>query len=110
MALTLLQKLPHPAALSDDMRGGAVFNLSAGARDRGLAFEGPRHQIVVEKDAEVGGGAAGVQAACLVSIGLGGDLVDGAAAQMKAGGEHDLHIAQDALDQRQMPLTWVMHE
>ena len=93
MALTLLQKLPHPAALSDDMRGGAVFNLSAGARDRGLAFEGPRHQIVAEEDAEADDGVAGVRAACLVSIGVGGDLVDGAGAQVEVDEERALHIA-----------------
>jgi hypothetical protein len=29
---------------------------------------------------------------------------------VKAGGEHALHVAQDALDQCQMRLMWVMHK
>jgi hypothetical protein len=38
-----MKELPQPATLGHDMRNGAIFGLSAGSGDRGLAFGGPRH-------------------------------------------------------------------
>jgi hypothetical protein len=56
-----LKKLPHLEALSDNMRDGMAFNLSAGVGDSGLAFGEPRHQIVTKEDTEAGRGATGVR-------------------------------------------------
>jgi hypothetical protein len=92
-----LKKLPHPTTLSDEMRDGAVFGLSAGVGDHGLVFGGPRHQIITKEDAEAGGGVAGVRVAHPISIGVDSELVDWASAHVKAGEERALHIAQDVL-------------
>jgi hypothetical protein len=77
-----LKKLADPAALGDDMSNRTVLSLSAGPGHRGLALRGPRDQIVAKEDAEAGGGASGVWAASPVGVGIAGETVDGAGANV----------------------------
>jgi hypothetical protein len=46
-----MEFLEQPTALGHGMGDGLVLHLFAGAGDGGLAFGGPRHQIVAEVDA-----------------------------------------------------------
>jgi len=57
--MKLEKKLAKPAALGHDMSHGSVLRLGTGARHRGLAFGGPRHQVVTEIDTVARGRASG---------------------------------------------------
>jgi len=87
-----------------------VLGLSIGARDCGLALQGPGGQVVAEEDVEAGGVAPGVRTTGPVCVRVRAQGLNCSNADVEAGRECALHVAQDALDQREMWLVRVMHE
>jgi hypothetical protein len=106
----LLEKLTKPIALGDGMRNRAVLSLSTGTGHRRLALGGPRDQIVAEDDAVAGHRAPGVWTARPVRVEVRGEGVNRPEAEVEAGGQSALHVAEDALDQREMRLAGIVHE
>jgi hypothetical protein len=106
----LLEKLTKPTALGHGMGNRAVVSLSTGARDGRLALGGPRDQVVAEKNAVAGHRAPGVWTACPVRVKVCGEGVNRLEAEVETGGESTLHVAQDALDQREMGIAGIVHE
>ena len=106
----LLEKLTKPTPLAHGMGNRAVLSLSTGTGHRRLALGGPRDQIVAEEDAVAGCRAPGVWTARPVHVGVRGEGVNRPGAEVEAGGQSALHVAEDALDQHEMRLAGIVHE
>jgi hypothetical protein len=106
----LLEKLTKPTTLVHGMGNHAVLSLITRAGDGRLAHGGPRDQVVAEKNALAERRAPRVRTACLVRVGVCGEGVNQLEAKVETGGQSTLHVAQDALDQREMGLAGIVHE
>jgi hypothetical protein len=66
----LVEELAQSGGLYDAVGHGAVLGLSAGARDDGLSFGGPRDEVGTQEHGVTEGGPARVGTASPVSIGV----------------------------------------
>ena len=91
------------------MRHRSVLHLGTGARHCGLAFGGPRHQVVAEKDTVVRGGASDVGAAGPIGVGVGGERGGRRGVKLKTEVEGATNVAEDPLDEVEMGLPRGVH-
>src|SRR6185503_15361473 len=91
--MELLEQLTKPTSLSNSVRNNTILSLRTRTRDRSLSFGGPRDQVVTEEDAVARSGAPRVRATSPISIGVGGQTVDAANANVKPSRQSTLHIS-----------------
>jgi hypothetical protein len=106
----LLDELTKSTTLDYDMSNRAVLNLSTRTGHRRLALGGPRDQIVAEEDVVAGCRALGIWTTCPVRVGVCGERVNQPRAEVEVDGQSALHVAEDALDQREIRLARKVHE
>jgi hypothetical protein len=106
-----LEELSKPAALSDNVGDDSIFCFRAGSRHSVLPLRRPRHQIVADEDAELGGGATGVGEPCPIGVRVGDQVVvRRVSMQSKPEVSSATEVAQDALQQREMGVARGVHE
>ena len=107
--VNLLEQLPQPNDLSDAVGNSPIFCLGAGPGDGGLPLGGPGDQAVPEEDCIAGGGAAGVRAACPISVSVHTKLCWSCAGDDQTMTEGTLEIAKNPFGSDKMNFTWSMH-
>jgi hypothetical protein len=86
-----------------------TLGLSAGARDDGLPFGGPRDEVGAQEHGVTGGGPARVGIASPVSIGVDHELRCRGWAEYEAVVEGAVEVAQNPLERSEMGLPWSVH-
>ena len=95
----LRQELSEPGRLRHAVSNSPVLRLSAGAGDNGLPLGRPRDKVAAQEDSVVGSGAASVQTASPVSVGVDNQLSRGRGRLASVKDQAEVHSATDVAEE-----------